>query len=105
MLSKEQGVMSIGMCVGFDILLHWDMVWSVLLRESVVKNLSIIEVQNGTTHIDYKKEVTKNEVSTIVNGSIVETRGKKTGKGKHDPRSKEHMNTDSFKELVTRIGQ
>ena len=34
MLSKEQGITALGVCASFDVLLHWEVVWSILLKRS-----------------------------------------------------------------------
>lgn len=109
MLSKEQGVMAIGMCAGFDVLLHWDMVWSTLMSknktQSCTKHLSTTENPNGTVNLETDKKVTENGGHRIGNGSIVEMKGKRGEKGKHNSRTKDKKINDPWKDLVTRIGK
>lgn len=103
MLSKEQGVMAIGMCAGFDILLHWNTVWSMLVYKSKIESktessthVNSTEGTNGTTHA-----VLENGGSRVSNGNIVVKKG---GKGKHDLKEKEHKIYKQKREILIRIG-
>ena len=47
MLSKEQGITSLGVCAGFDVLLHWEAVWSTLLKKDVAASSEATKQGNG----------------------------------------------------------
>ena len=38
MLSKEPGITILGICVGYDVLLHWSTIWKFQEHEEVVRN-------------------------------------------------------------------
>ena len=49
MLSKEQGITALGVCAGFDVLLHWEAVWSTLLKtiRSITNSSESPKLGNG----------------------------------------------------------
>ena len=49
MLSKEQGVVSLGVCAAFDILLHWDVFWEQALFLVRTKPNGHERQENGST--------------------------------------------------------
>ena len=47
MLSKEQGITALGVCAGFDVLLHWEAVWTTFLKRSPAVSSDAPKQGNG----------------------------------------------------------
>lgn len=67
LLSKEQGVMAIGVCASYDIFVHWDEIWTsifnTLFRKSIKKLKDETDVSQSS---DDAKEAPQNTTTTQV---------------------------------------
>ena len=52
MLSKEQGIVAIGVCGAYDVLLHWEMLWCELVEWIRVKRSSTAECKGHESSAD-----------------------------------------------------
>lgn len=110
MLSKEQGIVSVGVCAVFDVILHWEMFWDVFFRllkanHTVATPGTVRDGEGNSEDTAVEQVLLKDNIGGVLeqcNGLNGLVGGASNGK-RTKPKRKQHLNAE-LSDLAKRLG-
>lgn len=102
MLSKEQGIVVVGVCATYDIILHWEIFWGGIFRFIKSKHKAAETKKNGNGGND-KDEVLLKEIGDVIEGRNGINRDT-LKQIKASRRNQDDWNASSAKSVAKRLG-